>query len=327
MNVLDLTFSEQFGQPVNDIPEPPRNDVRPRNLIGREQQQLHHTEARPRAPRKKSTCGRPEPRANTDNGTHERQSIRQQQPVDPPQVHSQPSPAPILASDVPRCDQHGLICVEREVSRDGPNKGRMFYVCPLPQAEKCDFFSWVSDSNTSLNCPGHGEPCAERTVKKEGPNKGRQFYTCRRSQTDSCGFFHWKDEVMGTHGGVPPASRRSTGTSNAPKCSGHNNPCVLRTTRKPGPNQNREFYSCSSQGPDSCGYFEWKDEKESQPRRQKASSLCPSGNREGENDTLVCDCGLPGILLTCKNGANAGRTFYKCPNPQGNQCDFFEWGS
>ncbi|KAK1947637.1 DNA topoisomerase 3-alpha [Phytophthora citrophthora] len=313
-NVLDLTFSEQFGQPVNDIPE---SDTRP--------QQPHRTEARPRGSRNHATLGRPRTGANTDNGTHERQGIRQQ--ADLPRVHPQPPPAPSLASDVPRCEQHGLVCTEREVTRDGPNNGRMFYVCPLPQAEKCDFFSWVSDSNTSVNCLGHDEPCAERTVKKEGPNKGRQFYICRRSQTDSCGFFQWKDEVAETHGGVPPASRRSTGISNAPKCSGHNNTCVLRTTRKPGPNQNREFYSCSSQGADSCGYFEWKDEMESQPRRQAAPPLRPTGGHEGGKDTPVCDCGLPGILLTCRNGANAGRTFYKCPNPQGSQCDFFEWGS
>lgn len=237
-----------------------------------------------------------------------------------------------MTSDVPRCGDHGLPCAEREVSRDGPNKGRMFHVCPLPQGEQCDFFAWVSDSGSVVKCPGHGEPCAERTVRKEGPNKGRQFYTCRRSQTDnSCGYFQWKDEVVDTAAGptMPTSTRGAAVVSNdaAPLCSGHNVSCILRTTRRPGPNQNREFYSCSFQGADSCGYFEWKDEMGSQRQRPTSSAMPLSAPGGDDNGTPKCGCGLPGVLLTCRNGVNKGRTFYKCPNPQGSQCDFFQWGS
>ncbi|KAG2770949.1 DNA topoisomerase 3-alpha [Phytophthora cactorum] len=157
------------------------------------------------------------------------------------------------------------------------------------RGEQCGFFAWVSDSNAPVvKCPGHNEPCAERTVKKDGPNKGRQFYICRRGQTeDSCGFFLWKDEA--TDGGA----------SNAPNL----------------------------QGADTCGFFEWKDEVESQPRQPAASSMPPPRGDTGDGETPMCECKLPGILLTCKNGANKGRTFFKCPNPQGSQCDFFQWGS
>ncbi|KAG7385627.1 DNA topoisomerase 3-alpha [Phytophthora pseudosyringae] len=336
-NVLDQTFSEQFGQPVNNIREPrlpPRGDVRPLIHVAREPRQSHRTDAGPHGSNSdRAAFGGREADPNVSDGDQDGRQRRQRppsRPTEPPQVQTRP-PAPSLASDVPRCEEHGLLCVEKEVTRDGPNTGRMFYVCPLPHGEQCDFFAWVSDSNASsgpvVKCPGHDEPCVQRTVRKEGPNKGRQFYTCRRSQNDnSCGFFLWKDEVTESLGGAaPPPASRVAGASDAPRCSGHNSPCVLRTTRKPGPNQNREFYACSFQGADSCGYFEWKDEMGSQPRRPAAS---PSGgDGGGDGETPVCECGLPGILLTCRNGVNKGRTFYKCPNPQGSQCDFFQWGS
>lgn len=320
--VLDQTFSEQFGQPVNDTAEPrlPPRDVRPRSSNS-----------------DSAAFGSREAGENAGDATQERRRKRQRTPPrssDPPQVQNRPAPAPSMAVDVPRCENHGLPCVEREVTRDGPNTGRMFYVCPLPQGEQCNFFAWVSDSNPSdgpvVKCPGHDEPCAERTVRKEGPNKGRQFYACWRSQTDnSCGFFQWKDEITETPAGsaAQPAPRVAGASDCAPRCSGHYTPCVLRKTRKAGPNQNREFYSCSFQGPDSCGYFEWKDEMESQRQRPASLSMPPSGGGGGDNETSMCECGLPGVLLTCKNGVNKGRTFFKCPNPQGSQCDFFQWGS
>ncbi|KAG3118602.1 DNA topoisomerase 3-alpha [Phytophthora idaei] len=293
-NVLDQTFSEQFGHSVNDAPEsplPPRGQGRPRTPVDREPRQPHRADVRPHVSNSSSTSSR-RSESTTGSGNQDRRRKRQRspsRPTDSPQRPSRPPPAPSLASDVPRCDDHSLPCVEKEVTRDGPNTGRMFYVCPLPQGEQCGFFAWVSDSNAPVvKCPGHNEPCAERTVKKDGPNKGRQFYICRRGQTEnSCGVFLWKDEA--TDGGA----------SNAPNL----------------------------QGADTCGFFEWKDEVESQPRQPAALSMPPPRGDTGDGETPMCECKLPGILLTCKNGANKGRTFFKCPNPQGSQCDFFQWGS
>ncbi|KAE9327511.1 DNA topoisomerase 3-alpha [Phytophthora fragariae] len=323
--VLDQTFSEQFGQPVNHtaVPRlPPRMDMRP-------QAALDHSSA-PGEVRARNSTMLDHPGSSASNNMNQDQRRKRQRAADSLQDQGRPHPAPSMTSDVPRCEGHNLPCAEREVTRDGPNKGRMFYVCPLPQGEQCDFFAWVSDTGSVVKCPGHGEPCAERTVKKEGPNKGRQFYTCKRSQTDnSCGYFQWKDEVVDTSAGPTlPTSSRGVGVSNAaPMCSGHNAPCVSRTTRKPGPNQNREFYSCSFQGADSCGYFEWKDEMESQRQRTTSSAMPPSEPGGGQNEAPKCGCGFPGIELTCRYGVNKGRTFFKCPNPQGSQCDFFQWGS
>lgn len=305
-NVLDQTFSEQFGREVSQT----AGDREPRAAPREVPRPRHDTP--------------PAPPNAAEQFPRQRRQPATSSSAPPPAPR--PTPAGSLTSDVPRCVQHGLPCAEREVNRDGPNKGRIFYACQLPQSERCDFFAWASDVNPShgVKCPGHDELCVERTVRREGPNKGREFFACRRSQADSCGYFQWKDELQTQPPGASTASRGFTDT--APKCSGHDAPCALRTTRKAGPNQNREFYTCSFQGADSCGYFEWKDEMEAQQRPRSAPSRA-SPAAEGTNETPTCGCGLPGVLLTCRNGANAGRKFYKCPNPQGSQCEFFQWGS
>merc|ERR1712150_360089 len=52
-----------------------------------------------------------------------------------------------------------------------------------------------------------------------------------------------------------------------PVCSGHEEKCLLRTVKKPGPNLGRQFYVCNR--PDGalnnseakCNYFKWKTER------------------------------------------------------------------
>ena len=335
--VLDQTFAEQFGQAVNDTAGDGRQ-------VDRDSESLlpHRKETRRQSSNFDSTASRSEEvGAINDSTSAEKRQRRQRTPSrssDSSLAVGRPHHAPSMTTDVPRCEVHGLPCHEREVTRNGPNTGRMFYVCPLPQGEQCNFFAWASDSNPSdvliVKCPGHDEPCDERTVKKDGPNKGRQFFTCRRSQTDnSCGFFQWKvdiaeapDRPVAPGRSVAQPAPRVAGISGAtPICSGHKTTCDLRITRKAGSNQNREFYCCSFQGEASCGFFEWKDEQ----RQQPATLSMPSSSegRGGDSEMFKCECSLPGVLLTCKSGVNKGRTFYKCPNPQGSQCDFFQWGS
>lgn len=263
-----------------------------------------------------------------------------------PQSGSNHNAAGASSGAAPRCQEHGLECVEREVSREGPNKGRFFFACPLPQGEQCDHFAWADAVAVLVKCPGHDEPCNERVVKKEGPNTGRTFYSCRRDQTETCGFFQWKDEIsdaggsssssFGGAGGRGPPS--AAGDPNAPKCPGHQAPCVLRVTRKPGDNLGREFYVCSNS--ESCGFFQWKDElpqsqtttaargRRTLQQYQPPLSASTSGydNLNATGEAPKCGCGLVSTLLTCRNGPNAGRTFYKCPQqPKEQQCGFFEW--
>jgi hypothetical protein len=46
-----------------------------------------------------------------------------------------------------------------------------------------------------------------------------------------------------------------------PRCKGHNEPCVIRTVKKKGPNQGRQFYVCvRADGPPPvgrCDHFQW----------------------------------------------------------------------
>ncbi|KAL6061195.1 hypothetical protein STEG23_011271, partial [Scotinomys teguina] len=41
---------------------------------------------------------------------------------------------------IPRCKKHHRLCVLRVVRKDGENKGRQFYACPLPREAQCGFF-------------------------------------------------------------------------------------------------------------------------------------------------------------------------------------------
>lgn len=56
-------------------------------------------------------------------------------------------------------------------------------------------------------------------------------------------------------------------TPNTPSCTGHNEPCVLRTVKKKGLNQGRKFWACSrgvgqSNDPNAnCNHFAWVNAK------------------------------------------------------------------
>ncbi|KAM4634885.1 DNA topoisomerase 3-alpha [Polymixia lowei] len=121
------------------------------------------------------------------------------------------------------------------------------------------------------------------TVRKDGPNQGRQFYKC---DGGNCTFFLWADQPS-QQGAMPPASLR---TSQPPRPSlgfwnipaggdgegggqgggggGHpgetmcncNEPAVMRTVQKDGPNKGRVFYTCGRPREQQCRFFQWADE-------------------------------------------------------------------
>jgi AP endonuclease-2 len=49
----------------------------------------------------------------------------------------------------------------------------------------------------------------------------------------------------------------------APCCTGHREPCVIRTVKKKGPNQGRQFYVCArpegSPPVGRCDHFQWSN--------------------------------------------------------------------
>ncbi|NXL61600.1 NEIL3 Endonuclease, partial [Chordeiles acutipennis] len=94
----------------------------------------------------------------------------------------------MLSMGHPRCTKHGRLCSLRVVRKDGENKGRQFYTCPLPRETRCDYFQWAD-----LNFPfcNHGKRCVMKTVLKMGPNNGKNFFVCPLGKEKQCGFFQW----------------------------------------------------------------------------------------------------------------------------------------
>ncbi|XP_010951627.2 endonuclease 8-like 3 isoform X1 [Camelus bactrianus] len=109
------------------------------------------------------------------------------------QVHVTDGPSTSNAGQ-PRCHGHGRPCILRVVRKDGENKGRHFYACPLPREAQCGFFEWADLSFPFCN---HGKRCIMRTVLKIGPNNGRNFFVCPLGKEKQCNFFQWAENGPG----------------------------------------------------------------------------------------------------------------------------------
>ncbi|XP_038638211.1 DNA-(apurinic or apyrimidinic site) lyase 2, partial [Scyliorhinus canicula] len=92
---------------------------------------------------------------------------------------------------------------------------------------------------TPLSVPHHQQAQAE----------GGKEDTPAQTQQNKSGAAFWKSLLKG----LPPP----------PNCSGHQEPCLLRTVRKPGPSQGRQFYICAhpegsvSNPASRCNFFRW----------------------------------------------------------------------
>ncbi|KAM6267557.1 endonuclease 8-like 3 isoform 2-T2 [Spheniscus humboldti] len=100
----------------------------------------------------------------------------------------------MLSTGHPRCSKHSHLCSLRVVRKDGENKGRQFYTCPLPRETRCDYFQWAD-----LNFPfcHHGKRCVMKTVLKIGPNNAKNFFVCPLRKEKQCGFFQWAENGPG----------------------------------------------------------------------------------------------------------------------------------
>jgi hypothetical protein len=137
----------------------------------------------------------------------------------------------IKEENIKKNQRIGLMCycklptVLREVKKDGPNKGKLFYACSKYYAYKCDYFMWKDEScirinkNAQINSKEKQEqkkqqleveeniesivtrcfcklPTVLREVKKDGPTKGKMFHTCSKYYNDKCKYFMWHDETI-----------------------------------------------------------------------------------------------------------------------------------
>jgi hypothetical protein len=114
----------------------------------------------------------------------------------------------IEEENIKKNQQVGFMCycelrtILREVKKDGPNKGKLFYTCSNSYDEKCNYFMWKNESirriqnseeNVNVLCKCN-LPAIIREVFKDGPNKGKLFYTCSKNRDEKCNYFMWKDE-------------------------------------------------------------------------------------------------------------------------------------
>ncbi|NXS33698.1 NEIL3 Endonuclease, partial [Pomatostomus ruficeps] len=99
-----------------------------------------------------------------------------------------------LSTGRPRCSKHSRLCSLRVVRKDGENKGRQFYCCPLPRETRCEYYQWADLDFPFCN---HGKRCIMKTVLKIGPNNGKNFFVCRFEKEEQCGFFQWAENGPG----------------------------------------------------------------------------------------------------------------------------------
>lgn len=162
-------------------------------------------------------------------------------------------------------------------------------------------------------------------------NGGANSAGCGLPQTQGCcGGMAQQQQPSGLWGGpLPPLNTNSNMDGGLPQ--GPNCPCgmpsITLTVRKEGPNMGRNFFKCSKAQGEQCNYFQWADEP---PRNMTPGGGPPlPGNDMGQGMQQPgppCFCNQNSVpLMVRKEGPNTGRTFFKCPMPQGQQCNFFQW--
>jgi len=90
------------------------------------------------------------------------------------------------------CKGHKVPCVKKTVSKEGPNKLRLFWACSLAKGKSCNHFSWADLDHPKCK---HGVVTILREVYKLNDNNGREFFVCAKAKgsKDQCDFFQWKD--------------------------------------------------------------------------------------------------------------------------------------
>lgn len=192
------------------------------------------------------------------------------------------------------------------VKKDGPNKGRIFYICPKPN--RCKYFQWLDEIEESAK-----ETTPSTSVASSNWGSGSRSNAPNTSSWGSRDIEEPSDKIE-------------------LNCNCHK-PANILTVRKEGPTKGKEFYTCANRDK-PCGFFQWADETEQTNSRTDNSSSnwgSSSGNNTSNswaadnNEKINCTCNKPASTLTVrKEGPNKGRQFYACPNRE-QSCGFFQW--
>eukprot|EP00039_Didymoeca_costata_P013077 m.193912 g.193912 ORF g.193912 m.193912 type:complete len:982 (+) comp15669_c1_seq5:201-3146(+) len=170
-----------------------------------------------------------------------------------------------------------------------------------------------------------GSASVVRTVSKAGPNEGRQFRGCGKMMQDTsrCNFFQWLDNDNHGRQQHHTDNHNNNNSEDAVMCD-CNTPSATRTVNKSGPNEGRQFRSCSKNMQDDsrCDFFQWVDGDHG---GQSFNQPVQDDNAEG---AVMCNCSAPATIRTVsKKGANEGRQFRCCAKrmQDDSRCDFFQW--
>ncbi|CAN8195050.1 unnamed protein product [Coccothraustes coccothraustes] len=94
------------------------------------------------------------------------------------------------------CSEHGSLCFLKTGVRDGPNKGKSFYVCGTQGPAACGFV--LPAPVPASHCLIHEECVVELQVLVKQPDRDEYqlFYRCLKSKLNGkkwCGSFPWQD--------------------------------------------------------------------------------------------------------------------------------------
>ncbi|XP_073407129.1 transcription termination factor 2 isoform X2 [Dendrobates tinctorius] len=96
--------------------------------------------------------------------------------------------------DKVRCPEHGAVCLLKTGTREGPNKGRSFYVCPANRGLNCPY-TCPTDLPAS-HCLLHDDSQLDlQALVKQDAGNYRLYYRCMKSDGKKfCGSVPWKQE-------------------------------------------------------------------------------------------------------------------------------------
>ncbi|XP_056410815.1 transcription termination factor 2 [Hyla sarda] len=93
-----------------------------------------------------------------------------------------------------RCPDHGSLCLLKTGTREGPNKGRSFYVCPAHHGTACPYTRPVN--LPASHCLLHDDSQLDLQALVKQDSRGyRLYYRCIKSDGKKfCGSVPWKEE-------------------------------------------------------------------------------------------------------------------------------------
>ncbi|XP_036780354.2 transcription termination factor 2 isoform X1 [Manis pentadactyla] len=169
--------------------------------------------------------------------------------------------------EVVKCPEHGTLCFLKTGVRDGPNKGKSFYVCPVVTC------SFARDSDIPVShCLLHEDFVVELQglFLPQGKKENRLFFRCVRSKAEGkqwCGNIPWQDP----HSKENSVTKKSQHASEPFHCSSYQQRNPFKVLDK---NQEPSLWKQFLKGEDGEKMADRKQSEKDQKKKQKPDSKC-----------------------------------------------------